>query len=182
MTSLKCPVCGRPCKSLQSVQTHTVKFHDLNAERCYNICCPDTLNNCIDCGSQTKFVSFVKGYQLRCLKCSKIFGANKAAISRRLNYRQAWNAGQTKDTSQSVKKISDALKQHIKQTGGKGYINAHMSPISETQSRFWWTDYHNRYDRFTIRANKAQNLTENEVATLNNVVRIWGTPNLIFSD
>jgi hypothetical protein len=62
-----------------------------------------------------------------------------------------------------------------------GYATAGWNFEGRTVNRFWWTDGRNRIDRFKIRADKSNNMTEKEVAESLGVVKIWGCPNLIFT-
>ena len=62
-----------------------------------------------------------------------------------------------------------------------GYATAGWNFEGRTVNRFWWTDGRNRIDRFKIRADKTNNMTEKEVAESLGVVKIWGCPNLIFT-
>jgi hypothetical protein len=64
---------------------------------------------------------------------------------------------------------------------GNGYVNAGMRLIDETTPRFWWTDFRNRFNRFKFKANKRLNLSENDVAEIAGVSKIWGCKNLLFS-
>jgi len=64
---------------------------------------------------------------------------------------------------------------------GKGYLSAGWDLISQTPNRFWWTDGRVRIDRFKIRADRQQGLTEQQVADQHGVVKIWGCPNLVLT-
>lgn len=65
--------------------------------------------------------------------------------------------------------------------GGYGsYLNSDFEYVGDTVPRFWWTDFHSRYDRFKFRADKQNNLSEAEVATKNNVHKIYGCSNSKF--
>lgn len=48
----------------------------------------------------------------------------------------------------------------------------------ETVPRFWWTDFHHRFNRFKYRADKVRDMSEAEVAEEAGVVRIFGCKNL----
>jgi hypothetical protein len=63
---------------------------------------------------------------------------------------------------------------------GHGYELSGFKFVKKTDNRFWWTDYTNRYDRFKYRANKALGLSEQDVASAANVVRIWGCENKVY--
>jgi hypothetical protein len=52
--------------------------------------------------------------------------------------------------------------------------------VNESPERFWWTDYHTRFNRFKFKANKTMGLSEIDVANAANVVKIWGCRNLVF--
>lgn len=64
--------------------------------------------------------------------------------------------------------------------GYNSYTNLGFSYVCDTVPRFWWTDFHSRYDRFKFRANKLNNLSEAEVAAKNNVHKIYGCSNSKF--
>jgi hypothetical protein len=64
---------------------------------------------------------------------------------------------------------------------GKGYLKVGFNLIGQTPNRFWWTDDVNRYDRFVFRANSKAGLTEQQVAKMAGVKKIWGCPNLIMT-
>ena len=67
--------------------------------------------------------------------------------------------------------------------GGTGscYAASGMSLVKETVPRFWWTDNENRFDRFKIRADSKNGITEVMAAELAGVVKIWGCSNLVYS-
>lgn len=52
---------------------------------------------------------------------------------------------------------------------------------SETAIRWWWTDNHERFNRFKYRADAEKGLTEEEVASAAGVVRIYGCKNQLFT-
>jgi hypothetical protein len=117
-TSLKCPECGKSFDSSNGICIHCSREHGMSAEALYRTLNPTSVGTCISCDAQTKFVSFQRGYQQRCLPCAKKWGADKAAVSRRANYKPAWNAGKTKADDASVAKISVAVKKNIDERGG----------------------------------------------------------------
>lgn len=61
----------------------------------------------------------------------------------------------------------------------KGYQFAKFDVIRETKARFWWTDFVNRYDRFSFKADSKNSLTQQQVADAAGVVKIWGCSNII---
>lgn len=61
----------------------------------------------------------------------------------------------------------------------KGYVASGFKVIRETKQRFWWTDYVNRYDRFSIRADSKSGITQEDAAASAGVVKIWGCRNLV---
>lgn len=63
---------------------------------------------------------------------------------------------------------------------GKAYQQAGFRTAGETTQRFWWTDNHKRFNRLKFKADKANGLTEMQVATRAKVIRIWGCKNLIY--
>jgi hypothetical protein len=63
---------------------------------------------------------------------------------------------------------------------GESWLDAGWSLISETPPRFWWTDNHQRFNRFKFKANKRLGLTEAQVASQAGVTKIWGCRNLLF--
>lgn len=63
---------------------------------------------------------------------------------------------------------------------GAAYAAAGLIKVGETPPRFWWTDFHRRYNRFKFRANKKAGQTEAEVAAAAGVTKIWGCSNLIY--
>lgn len=63
---------------------------------------------------------------------------------------------------------------------GKSYLSAGWKlESSPSGPRFWWTDYHQRFNRFKYRADAAQGLTQEMVASAAGVVEIWGCGNYI---
>ena len=64
---------------------------------------------------------------------------------------------------------------------GEGYRRSGWDLITITPNRFWWTDGRVRIDRFKIRADSSQGLTEQQVADQHGVVKIWGCPNLVLT-
>lgn len=61
---------------------------------------------------------------------------------------------------------------------GLGYIAAGYRQIDATQPRFWWTDFHDRFDRLKYKADASRNMSQEQVASEANVVRIFGCQNL----
>jgi hypothetical protein len=53
--------------------------------------------------------------------------------------------------------------------------------IKHTEPRWWWTDYHDRFNRFKYRADKKNGLSEEEVASKAKVVKIYGCSNMLFT-
>lgn len=56
------------------------------------------------------------------------------------------------------------------------YLKSGYSIIGKTSNRFWWTDTRIRIDRFKVRADKKNKLSEREVANQLGVTKIWGCP------
>lgn len=113
---MRCPACGERKKSPDALRIHASKAHGLSAQQLYDTLCPARGGLC-ECGEQTKFVSFQRGYRLRCASCAKKVAVHRAARTRRANYRPAWNRGLTKDDDPSVAKISAAVSRNIRQRG-----------------------------------------------------------------
>jgi hypothetical protein len=64
---------------------------------------------------------------------------------------------------------------------GSGYSAAGWRLVEEgREPRFWWTDYHKRYNRFKFRADKESGLTQEQVSKQAGVVQIYGMPNSIY--
>jgi len=63
---------------------------------------------------------------------------------------------------------------------GDGYANSGYRKIDSTGNRFWWTDGRVRLDRFKVRANKKEGLTEREASLKLGVVKVWGCPNDVY--
>jgi len=63
---------------------------------------------------------------------------------------------------------------------GDSYKKAGFTVFGKTTQRFWWTDFRNRFDRFSIRADKSRGMTEAEVAKEAGVIRIYGCQNIVF--
>lgn len=66
--------------------------------------------------------------------------------------------------------------------GGQGvaYEKAGFKRIEETISRWWWTDFTHRFNRFKFKANSQEGKSEMEVAQEAGVVKIWGCENIFF--
>jgi len=64
---------------------------------------------------------------------------------------------------------------------GSGYAAAGMKLIKTTIQRFWWTDFNQRYDRFTFRADKNRGMSERQVAADAGVHRIYGCSNSLWN-
>ena len=64
---------------------------------------------------------------------------------------------------------------------GKSYATVGYQEIETTAPRFWWTDFRRRFNRFSVRANKADGLTERDNAAARGVVKIWGCSNKILT-
>jgi hypothetical protein len=63
---------------------------------------------------------------------------------------------------------------------GNGYKKSGYTHHSTTGNMFWWTDNVRRYNRFKIRADSKNSLSESEVAKKENMIRIYGCKNLVF--
>jgi len=63
---------------------------------------------------------------------------------------------------------------------GNNWKNSSWNLVGETDERFWWTDCHNRFNRFKFKADKSRNMSETQIAEEANVVKIWGCKNFIF--
>ena len=63
---------------------------------------------------------------------------------------------------------------------GKGYIDAGFDCTKSTSPRFWWTDFHDRFNRFKYKADRPHGLTEAQVAEEAGVTKIWGCSNLVY--
>lgn len=63
---------------------------------------------------------------------------------------------------------------------GNGWKQSGWCVFQKTKERFWWTDKRQRFNRFKFKADKTNNISEFDVATKANVVKIWGCCNLIF--
>lgn len=63
---------------------------------------------------------------------------------------------------------------------GRAYELAGFKRTKETAPRFWWTDFEQRYDRFSIRADSANGITQKAAAEAAGVVRIFGCSNSVF--
>ena len=59
----------------------------------------------------------------------------------------------------------------------KNYLAAGYYIEGITSNRFWWTDTRIRIDRFKVKADKKNKMSEREVANQLGVTKIWGCPN-----
>lgn len=64
---------------------------------------------------------------------------------------------------------------------GNAWTAAGWTDIGTTPPRFWWTDGHDRFDRFSVRADKKNGLTERDVASRLGVYRVYGCHNRIMT-
>jgi hypothetical protein len=64
--------------------------------------------------------------------------------------------------------------------GSNNYQNAGFRLISTTTSRWWWTDFDNRYNRFKFKADSSRGMTEQQVADEAGVIKIWGCGNQLY--
>jgi len=62
---------------------------------------------------------------------------------------------------------------------GFGYEHAGWMKMSRTKERFWWTDFTDRHDRFTCKADAKRSMSENDVALERGLWRMWGCSNEI---
>lgn len=62
---------------------------------------------------------------------------------------------------------------------GRGYLMSGFTKVDETSPRFWWTNGHQRFNRFRIRARNG--MSENEVAKQEKMSRIWGCRNVVYT-
>jgi hypothetical protein len=63
---------------------------------------------------------------------------------------------------------------------GHGYLTVGFRHVATTVPRFWWTDFHERFNRFKVRANKQAGITQEQAATNAGVTKIFGCPNKVF--
>lgn len=64
---------------------------------------------------------------------------------------------------------------------GHSYEKLNFKKERETQERFWWTDCIHRFDRFTFRANKSENKSEQLVADEKAIFRLFGCKNSVYT-
>lgn len=89
-------------------------------------------------------------------------------------------------------RLSKACLSYSTENGSKGIITYVDSRVGDgwgyktsgwrlmkldTGPRFWWTDFVNRFDRFSVRADRTNNVTQKQVADEAGVVRIFGSSN-----
>ena len=92
-------------------------------------------------------------------------------------------------------KLSSAAKQYARESGssvlmtyvdmrvgaGTGYMAAGWKHIETgKEPRFWWTDFNKRLNRFSIRADSKNGISQAEAARAAKVSQIFGMPNIIF--
>lgn len=63
-------------------------------------------------------------------------------------------------------------------SSGDGYVVGGFQLVKETGPRFWWTDFVERRDRFSVRADGG--LSEAEIARQQRVCRIYGDTNRVY--
>ena len=81
---IKCPYCDREFINSNSVSPHAFKSHNVSCENLYRKICPDVRENCLNCGTKTKFVSLLKGFRKYCCnKCSQTHQKNDVDLKRR---------------------------------------------------------------------------------------------------
>jgi len=85
----------------------------------------------------------------------------------------------TKAKKRGINKLMTYVDTRLGGTGN-AYVAAGFTKSSTTAPRFWWTDFHGRFNRFKYRADKKNKLTEADVAAAANVVRIWGCANDVY--
>jgi hypothetical protein len=63
---------------------------------------------------------------------------------------------------------------------GTGYVNSGWTFVKTTGApRFWWTDFHDRFNRFKYKADKSRNMTQQQIADEAGVVPIFGCINSV---
>lgn len=62
---------------------------------------------------------------------------------------------------------------------GDSYLKVGYEVVGKTANRFWWTDTRTKLDRFKVRADSRNGLTERDVANQLGVVKVFGCPNTI---
>jgi len=63
---------------------------------------------------------------------------------------------------------------------GSSYVSAGWTFARTTGApRFWWTDFHDRFNRFKYKADKSRNMTQQQVADEAGVVPIFGCTNSV---
>ncbi len=89
-------------------------------------------------------------------------------------------------TATSLKKVKSegrmSLVSYVDARVGNGgsYLSSGWKLETNPKSpRFWWTDFHSRFNRFKYRADKAMGLSQADIATRENVVEIWGCGNYV---
>jgi len=91
--------------------------------------------------------------------------------------------GLSKLTKHALKQINSPLMTYVDTRMGSlshAWEKSGWSKIDETVTRWWWTDCHNRFDRFKYKADKSHGLTEKQVAEEAGVVKIYGCRNLVY--
>lgn len=92
-------------------------------------------------------------------------------------------------------KLSSAASQYVRETGasvlmtyvdmrvgtGAGYTAAGWKHVETgKEPRFWWTDFNKRMNRFSIRADSKNGISQADAAREAKVFQIFGMPNIIF--
>jgi hypothetical protein len=64
---------------------------------------------------------------------------------------------------------------------GSGYAAAGWQLVkADTGPRFWWTDYVDRWDRFTYKADRSRGMTQQQVADEAGVIQLFGCSNSLW--
>lgn len=105
----KCHLCTKVFKNKQSMVTH-IKVHGID-KICLTI---DLFFNgviptCLICKSNVVWRGVEQGFKTLCLKCDKLRSISIVAKNRTKNYKPAWNAGETAETNDSVKRGTENM-------------------------------------------------------------------------
>jgi hypothetical protein len=60
-----------------------------------------------------------------------------------------------------------------------GYVASGFKVVRETKPRFWWTDFNERLNRFSVKADSKNGITQEQAAKNAGVVKIWGSSNVV---
>ncbi len=115
--------------------------------------------------------AYPDSYEISRFACA-LHTVSPGALGKLLSVAKEWL--KTKDCKKLITYVD------LEHGDGIGYQKVGFNFVHQTKCKFWWTDFVDRYNRFYVKADKENGLTEEQVAAKKGVFKIYGCPNNLY--